>query len=129
MSAIYSSIDEMLKNAKDEHETTLGQLKDQIFALQTELALHKRLTAAATADRDKYMRLATKLITQFDTVEKVFSDAKALALSYNHESDHDSKDHSTTLPANISYIGTDQGSGGAVGTTITGRDSGPPQDQ
>lgn len=87
MSALYQSIDEMLKSVRDEHETTIGQYKDQIFALQTELVLHKSLTAAAALDRDKWMRVATKLIVQFGLVEKVFADAKELALAHTNEVD------------------------------------------
>lgn len=87
MSAIFHSIDETLARIKDETASTIQSHKDTIFALQTELALHKSLTAAATVDRDKYMRIATQLITQFGTVEKVFSTAKEMALALDREAD------------------------------------------
>lgn len=92
MSAIFKSIDEMLASAKDEHESCKKALLDRIFALETELTLHKSLTASASKDRDTWMRLATKLVTQFGTVEQVFSEAKAMALAMEHEKKEDPRD-------------------------------------
>ena len=89
MTALFKSIDETLIAIKTDHGDQIQSLKDRIVALEIELTLHKDLSTRATADRDQYMRLATKLITQFGTVEQVFSEAKAMALAMEHQKDEE----------------------------------------
>lgn len=85
MNSSFKSIDETLASIRNDHESTIQTFKDRIVALELELTLHKDLSTRATKDRDQWMRLATKLVTQFGTVEQVFAEAKAMALAIEHD--------------------------------------------
>lgn len=78
----FTSLDETLLSIKQAHAEELRTLKDKLLAVQIEADLSRIAAAEANRERDTYMRLATKLITQFGTVEQVFATAKQMALEY-----------------------------------------------
>src|SRR4051812_37443050 len=65
----FYSLDETIRRIKEEHAEELKAVNDRLMASNIELELTKRRLAQANADRDTYMRLATKLVAQFGTVE------------------------------------------------------------
>lgn len=81
----FNSLDETVKSIREEHDRALKASSDELMAAQIELAMAKDAIQKANAERDKWMRIATKFTTQFATVESVFADAKRLALSMNEE--------------------------------------------
>lgn len=87
MSALdrFASLDETITSIRQDHAETLKACTDHLLATQLELELTKAQLTKACLDRDRYMRISTKLITQFAVVENVFSEAKALALAAGNE--------------------------------------------
>lgn len=94
----FYSLDETIRGIKEEHSTTLKAISDQLLAGQIELELTKKNLLAAQADRDKWMRIATKFTSQLGTIESVVAEAKTLALVIAaegpSETDPSVKDHS-----------------------------------
>lgn len=85
MNALHKSIDETLAAIRDNHEREIRSAQDAQVAANLETALCREALRKAQTERDYYMRIATKLITQFGVVEAVFAEAKALALTISHE--------------------------------------------
>lgn len=81
----FNSLDETVKSIREEHERALKASQDELLAAHIEVAMLKDAIKSANTDRDKWMRIATKLTTQFGTVEAVFADAKRMALSIEEE--------------------------------------------
>lgn len=76
-----TSLDTTLAAARSAWTDERKALLDRIFALETELALHKSLFDRASFDRAQAERVTAKLLTQFGVVSLVFDEAKQLALS------------------------------------------------
>lgn len=80
-----SSLDRTLAEARNFHTSEMKALEDKLLAAQLEATLCKDALAKAMTERDNYMRVATRLITQFGTVEAVFAEAKQMALTIEHQ--------------------------------------------
>ena len=80
-----ASLDEMLARTRTAWEAERKALLDRIFALETELTLHKDLHTRATEARMAAERVGTKLLTQFAVVAHVFEEAKRLALAAGYD--------------------------------------------
>src|SRR6478609_4255123 len=76
-----TSLDSALAAARNSWAEERKSLLDRIFALETELALHKNLFDRAAADRNQAERVTAKLLAQFGMVAVIFDEAKSLALS------------------------------------------------
>ena len=81
MNHLIQSLDETVAAIKADCESQIAAMKDRLTAAEIEAALCRDLLTKANTDRDMYMRVAERLVTQFGTVEKVFADAKAMALT------------------------------------------------
>lgn len=111
MNALHKSIDETLAAIRDNHEREIQCAKDSMIAAQLELSLCREAMRKAQEERDYYMRIATKLITQFGTVEAVFAEAKALALTISHEPRSET-DASDAVTAALAAPLSEQSNGG-----------------
>jgi len=85
MSALFKSMDETLSAIKDQHAEEMKACQDRMLAAEVRAEILQDHLKAAQADRDSAVRIATKLITQFALVEKVFAEAKQLALEVARE--------------------------------------------
>lgn len=77
---MHESLDSILREIKERHATEMQELKDQLMAAQIEATMAKSQLEAALVEKDRYMRIAQTLVTQFATVESVFSKAKEMAI-------------------------------------------------
>lgn len=95
MSALdpFLSLDGQIQKIRQDHDTKLKAVNDQLMAAQIELVMTKKALVERTQERDQSERVALKLVTQFGMVEKIFAEAKALALSF--ESTHGGKPSET----------------------------------
>lgn len=98
-----NSLDSILKTIKEEHATEMQKLKDSLLAAELQTTLCQKALADAAKERDKWMRIATKLVTQFSTVEQVFAEAKRIALSMP-ETDTEKADGLSDAVAGIKRI-------------------------
>lgn len=78
----FSSLDETIRAIRHEYEMENQTLKDALTAAQIEKEIAQTKMTDALRERDVYLRLATKLVTQFATVEQVFADAKRIAIEH-----------------------------------------------
>lgn len=77
----FQSLDEAVKAIREETDAALKAMSDRLLAAELEATLCRDLLHKANEKSEAYMRVAERLITQFATVEKVFADAKAYALT------------------------------------------------
>ncbi len=77
----FKSLDEAVASIRAETDAALKAMSDRLMAAELEAILCRDLLYKANEAKDAYMRVAERLITQFSTVEKVFSEAKAYALA------------------------------------------------
>ena len=82
MSALdkFQSLDDTIRNIKDQHTSEMSQMESRLKSAEIELELTKKALERAQERSQISERLAVKLVTQFGTVEAVFSEAKKLAL-------------------------------------------------
>lgn len=85
MNSHFESLDETVRRIREDCELQLQTMRDKLIAAEIEATLCKEQLAKANEARDLYMRVAERLVTQFATVEKVFADAKAMALAIPSE--------------------------------------------
>lgn len=78
----FSSLDETIRAIRHEYEMENQTLKDSLTAATIEKEIAQTKMTDALRERDVYLRLATKLVTQFATVEQVFADAKRIAIEH-----------------------------------------------
>ena len=81
MNEQFQSIDEALRSARAECEEQLRSMQDRLMAAEMKAELCQERENEATAKCERYMRIAERLVTQFATVEAVFAEAKAMALT------------------------------------------------
>jgi len=81
MTALYKSLDETVARIREDCEAQLKDARDKVLAAEIRASILEQHLSEAKADRDSAVRIATKLITQFGIVEKVFAEAKELALA------------------------------------------------
>lgn len=81
----FQTLDEILSNIRQVHADELKAVNDALLAKNIECELMKKEMDRLTAENVRYLRVTTKLITQFGVVEKVFSEAKAMALALEAE--------------------------------------------
>ena len=81
MTALYKSLDETVARIREDCEAQLKDARDKMLASEIRSTLLEQQLKEANANRDSAVRIATKLITQFSVVEKVFAEAKELALA------------------------------------------------
>lgn len=87
MNQHFESLDETIRTIRAECEREIKAMADKLLAAEIEAALCRDLLKQSNDNRDAYMRVAERLITQFATVEKVFADAKAYALTLPEKTD------------------------------------------
>ena len=92
----FYSLDETIRDIKEAHQAEIQSVKDKLMAAEIEAAMLREALQVADRERKSAERVTVKLITQFATVEAVFAEAKALALSAQPE-----PQHATTTPLNI----------------------------
>lgn len=85
MNEKFQSLDETIRQIREDCEHAVKAAQDRCVAAEMEAQICKDLLAKANDQRDLYMRIAERLVTQFATVEKVFADAKAMALTVPQE--------------------------------------------
>lgn len=81
MNEHFKSLDETIVAIKADCAAQLKAMGDKLMAAEIEAALSRDLLTKSNETKDAYMRVAERLITQFSTVEKVFSEAKVYALT------------------------------------------------
>lgn len=101
MSALYKSLDETVSAIREDCEAQLKDAKDKVLASEIRATLLEQYLAEAKADRDSAVRIATKLITQFGLVEKVFADAKELALEVSRLQKQEQKTQAAVISERI----------------------------
>ncbi len=99
------SLDATLAAARSAWDGERKALQDQIFALQTELALTKEAHIRADEAKSGAERMTVKLLTQFAIVSTVFAEARALALKVGFDEEqaakNDEPQHVTAAKAAI----------------------------
>lgn len=83
MSAIemHESLDRQLSEIRAAHAAEVQGLKDRLLIAEAEAIFHKDRCEAALVERDRYMRIATSLTTEFATVALVFERARKTAVA------------------------------------------------
>ena len=85
MNEKFVDLNATITEIREDCEHQVKAANDRCIAAEIEAQLCKDLLAKANEARDLYMRVAERLVTQFATVEKVFADAKAMALAIPEE--------------------------------------------
>lgn len=81
MNEKFLDLNATIADIKADCEHQVRTANDARIAAEIEAQLCKDLLTKANENRDLYMRIAERLVTQFATVEKVFADARAMALT------------------------------------------------
>lgn len=82
MNALHKSLDETVAAIREAHEEELKAAKDAQFGAEVKTALLEDMLAKAIEARNTAERFSMKLLTQFNTVEAVFAEAKAIAIEH-----------------------------------------------
>lgn len=77
----FTSLDQMLAEVREEHRLEIEQKDTRIQTLQIENELLRAQNTDSRNAEKVAERFATKLLTQFALVEKIFADVKAQAVS------------------------------------------------
>lgn len=106
MSALdpFLSLDGQIQKIRQDHDTALKAVNDQLLATQIELTMTKSALADRTKERDQSERIALKFITQFGMVAKIFAEVQKLALDYENINGDQPQSSSSSVGAQASGI-------------------------
>ena len=85
MNALHKSIDETLAAIRDEHVTQLNDLEKRCLLAEQTTATALQERERAVFEKEKWMRIATRLIAELSTVESVLANVKVMAVQYAEE--------------------------------------------
>jgi len=87
MNTHFETLDATARAIKEDCERELRAMSDKLLAAEIESSMCKEHFTKERAEKERYMRIATKLITQFGAVEQIFAEAKKMAMALEIESE------------------------------------------
>lgn len=100
MSPTFESLDEAVAAIKADCEEQLRSMRDKLMAAEIECHLCKQQMEAAVVERDRYLRIAERLVTKFAVCEAVLAEAKDFALNCAEIGQAVDQELKTAVPAN-----------------------------
>jgi hypothetical protein len=75
----FQSLDETVRAIREACDTQVKAAQDRCVAAEIEATICKDQLTKANAERDRYLRIAERLVTKFAVVEAVFAEARSFA--------------------------------------------------
>lgn len=85
MNALHRTIEETLAAIREDHDASLHEREKLLAASDASNAELRLQNAALQAERDRWMRIATKLITELGSVESILAGVRQMAIEYGRE--------------------------------------------